>query len=81
MTKKAKSILDEMERILPEQTKHQMVSVRGDNIIKSTINLFEDMRKNFTEEEFEELKSKFINAIRSEDKSKFTNKVRRLESK
>lgn len=79
--KKFISILDEMDTLMPETRKHRMVEARGEQIISSTVNLLEDIRKNFNESEYKELKKKILNAIRAEDSSKFINKVRSLEKK
>lgn len=76
--KKIESILDEIDSFMPDTDKHKLVEVRGDNVIRSTINLLEDIKRNFSEDEYNQLKMKILNAIKSEDPSKFANKIRTI---
>lgn len=79
MSKNIKSILDEMEELLPEKDKHSIVETRASHIISSTANLFKLIRENFSEEEAEEIQRRLLLSIKNEDSKKFEIGMKKLK--
>lgn len=75
---KISSIIDELDRFVPDAHKHKIIEARALNAISAAINVLELMRTSFTEEEYEDLTKKMLLAIKSGEPKKFTNKIRML---
>ena len=76
MNGRVKNIIEELDRLLPERDKHQVIEARANNIIASAINLLSLIQESFPEEESEELQKRLIGAIKNKDPDKFNRKVR-----
>lgn len=76
MTGRVRNIIEELDRIIPERDKHQIIEARASNIITSAINLLSLIQESFPEEESEELQKRLVSAIKNRDPDKFNRKVR-----
>lgn len=75
-TRRAKSIIEELDRFVPERDKHQIIEARASNVIASAMNLIALITESFTEEEAEELNKRLVGAIKNQDPDKFNRKIR-----
>jgi uncharacterized protein (UPF0305 family) len=71
-----RNIIEELDRYIPESSKHQLIENRANNILHALINLKEDIKKCFTPEEADELVRRIDNSVRCDDPRKFTRKIR-----
>jgi hypothetical protein len=76
MNGRVKNIIEELDRLLPERDKHQVIEARASNVIASAINLLSLIQESFPEEESDELQKRLIGAIKNKDPDKFNRKVR-----
>lgn len=79
MDRRIRSIIEELDSIVPERDKHAIIEARADNVIQSSMNLLQLIRESFTEQEAEELRKRLLNSIRAEDPRKFQRKIRQLK--
>ena len=77
--KKINSILREIDNIVPERDKHNLLEARAGHVISSAVNLLEMIRENFSEAEADDLQKRLLLSIRNEDPNKFSRKVRQLK--
>lgn len=76
MDNKVKSIIEELDRFVPQRDKHQIIEARASNVIASAMNLLNLINESFTTEEAEELNRRLINSIKNQDPDKFNRKIR-----
>lgn len=76
MDSRVKSIIEELDRFVPQRDKHQIIEARASNVIASAVNLINLIQESFTAEEAEELNRRLVNAIRNQDPDKFNRKIR-----
>lgn len=76
MDQRMRSIIEELDRIVPERDKHQIIEARANNVIASCVNLMQLIAESFSEEESEELNKRLLGAIRLKDAEKFNRKIR-----
>lgn len=69
-----KSLLEELSDI-PVPRKTLVLSLKGENIVESAINLFSELKNEFDEEVCDVLLKKFILSIKKEDPQKFMKKL------
>ena len=79
MSQKIKSLLDELDQIVPTKDKHTLVEARAHHFISSGINLIELIEENFTAEEADELTRRLFNSLKGRDPSKFQRKIRQIQ--
>jgi hypothetical protein len=75
---KIKSILSEIDNILPEKDKELIVENRASHVITSANNIMTLLERNYDDETAERLQKKFLNAIRTGKIEKFSNALRRI---
>ena len=75
---KIKSILNEIDDILPSRNKDQIVESRASHVITSATNIMHLISENYDNETAEKLQKKFLNAIRTGNVDKFSNALKRL---
>jgi len=80
LTRKSKSILEEISTFIPEKSKEELIESRANHIIFSAIHLLESIEENYTEEESELLKKRFISSIRGSDPKRFSRMVKRIKN-
>lgn len=76
MDNKVKSIIEELDRFVPQRDKHQIIEARASNVIASAMNLLTLINESFTAEEADELNRRLINSIKNQDPDKFNRKIR-----
>lgn len=79
MSQKFKSLLNELDRMIPEKDKYSILESRADHFINSGINLLKIISENFSEQEADELTRRLFNSLKNHDPSKFHRKVRQLK--
>ncbi len=75
---KIKSILNEIDSILPTKNKSLIVESRASHVITSAANIMSMISENYDAETAEKLQKKFLNAIRTGNVDKFSNALKRL---
>lgn len=75
---KIKSILNEIDDILPSRNKDQIVESRASHVITSATNIMHLISENYDNETADKLQKKFLNAIRTGNVDKFANALKRL---
>lgn len=79
MTQNFKSLLDELDRMIPDRDKYTLVEARADHFLRSGINLLNLIKENFNEQEADELTRRLFNSLKNHDVTKFQRKVRQLK--
>ena len=74
----SRSILEELQRAVPNKTKEHVIEARGHHIISSAVNFLEILTENYTDEEAEQITRRFISAIRGGDPTRFIRSVRKV---
>lgn len=78
MKKQTRSILQELNTISPNKDTHHLIEATANNIINSSINLFELIYRTYDEQTANELERKFFNSIRANDPRKFKRGIQRI---
>lgn len=76
-----KNFIEEIIDLLSDNknsSKHQIIEQKSINIIISSVNLMNELKKNFTNEEFDILQKKFFLSIKNNDPDKFIKKYKYL---
>lgn len=74
----SRSILEELQRVIPSKTKEHVVESRGHHIISSAVHFLEVLTENYTDEEAEQITRRFLSAIRGGDPQRFIRSVRKI---
>lgn len=74
----SRSILEELQRAVPNKTKEHVVENRGHHIISAAVNFLEVLTENYSEEEAEQITRRFLSAIRGGDPNRFIRSVRKI---
>lgn len=74
----SRSILDELQRAVPNKTKEHVLESRGHHIISSAVNFLEVLTENYTDEEAEQITRRFLSAIRGGDPKRFIRQIRKI---
>lgn len=74
----SRSILEELQRAVPNKTKEHVLESRGHHIISSAVNFLEVLTENYTEEEAEQITRRFLSAIRGGDPKRFIRQIRKI---
>ena len=75
---KIKSILSEIDNILPEKNRDLIVESRASHVIISANNIMQLLEGNYDTETADKLQKKFLNAIRTGKLEKFSNALKRI---
>lgn len=78
MQKRTRSILDEIDSLLIERDKGNIIESRASNVIAGAINLINYIKENYDPDSADELERRLLNSIRSQDPQKFIRGVRRI---
>lgn len=76
--RKVKSLIEELDRFVPQKDKHQIIEARASNVIAGAVNLLSLISESFDEEDAEELGKRLVSAIKNRDPNKFNRKIREL---
>jgi len=77
--KNMRSIINELDRLVPERDKHQVIEARASNVIASCINVMNLIAESFSDDEAEELNKRLLGAIKNRDPSKFNRKIKEMK--
>lgn len=77
--KNIRSVIDELDRLVPQRDKHHIIEARASNVIASCINVMQLISESFTDEDAEELNKRLISAIKNRDANKFNRKIREMK--
>jgi hypothetical protein len=77
--RKSRSILEELNQISVDRDRSLVFENRGEHIIKSAINLIEQIEKHYDEQTAKDLTNRLINSIRGKDSSKFARGVKKAD--
>jgi len=77
---KIKSILTEIDNILPDKNKELIVENRASHVIVSANNVMQLLEKNYDADVADRLQKKFLNAIRTGKIERFSNALKTLEN-
>lgn len=79
MSDKIKSLLDELEHMVPKKDKYLVLEARVHHFITSGINIMKQIDENFSAEEADELTRRLFNSLKGRDPAKFQRKIRQLK--
>lgn len=79
MQKRTRSILTELDELLINKDKENLLESRAHNIINSAINLINTIREQYDAERAGDLERRLLNAIRGQDATKFSRGIRKLK--
>ena len=71
MSKTTKSILEELNSVVSERNKLDVVATRGNHIIKSAINLIQLIEENFDDSQALDLQRRLVNSIKGRKPDRF----------
>lgn len=74
----SRSILEELQRAVPNKTKEHVLESRGHHIISSAVNFLDVLTENYTDEEAEQITRRFLSAIRGGDPKRFIRQIRKV---
>ena len=75
---KIKSLLDELDHMIPNRDKYTVLEARVHHFITSGINILKQIEENFTPEEADVLTRRLFNSLQGKDPVKFQRKIRQL---
>jgi hypothetical protein len=75
---KQRSILFELDNLVPKQNRGSLVESRATNVITSAHYLMEMIQKNYDEELAEQIQKRLLSAIKSGNVDKFSRYISRL---
>ena len=73
-----KSIIDELDAIVPAKSKHSIIESRASHIIASAINLARLIKESYSDDVADDLIKRLHRSILSEDDKKFMRKIKEL---
>lgn len=79
MKRKTKSILEEINDLVPSKSRQEVINSRASHVLSSVINFLDSIHESYDRDTAETLERKLLNAVRARDASKFTNSLRRVE--
>ena len=80
MQKRTRSMLDELDSLLAQKDRGNLVESRANNVIASAINLINYIKENYSAEQSDELERRLLNSIKGQDATKFTRGIRRIRN-
>lgn len=81
MQKRTKSLLEELEAIGSNRDINHVIESRANNIISSTINLLEMIKRHYDADKAELLEKKLLSAMRGRDPNRFAKILRKKDEK
>ena len=79
MKKRNRSILTELQNILPVENKDIIIENCANHIIHSAINLLEQIHTNYSKEQAEELEKRFYSSLRNRDPRRFERTLKEFK--
>lgn len=75
---KYRSILEELNQISIDRDRNHIVENRGEHVIRSAINLIEQIERHYDEETAKDLSNRIINSIKAKDSTKFSRGIKKI---
>lgn len=79
MRKRTRSILEELNSIIPTKNKHAIIENRAEHIIHSCLNLLQQIEENFSPAEADELQKRFFSSLRNKDPLRFERGIKKMQ--
>lgn len=79
ISKKARSILDELDSFALDRDRESVLESRANHVIQSAINLINMIKENYDPVVADELERRLINSIKGQDPAKFTRGIKRIK--
>jgi hypothetical protein len=79
MKQSPRTLIEELDRLVPARDRHQVIEARASNVIASCINVMQLITEHYSEEEADELHKRLVGAIKNRDASKFNRKIREFK--
>lgn len=80
MKPRTRSILEEINTLVPNKNRKEVIASRADHVISSAIHLIKLIKESYEPEVAQDLERKLLNAIRLQEMNKFKNSLRRAEN-
>lgn len=80
MKHKTRSILEEINSLVPNKNRKEIIANRADHVINSAINLITLIKESYEPEVAQDLERKLLNAIKLQEAKKFKNSLLRAEN-
>jgi hypothetical protein len=75
MSLSRRSILDELNSVVSERNKLDVIATRGDHVIKSALNLIDLIEENLDDSQALDLQRRLVNAIKGRKPERFAKGV------
>ena len=75
---KYRSIIEELNQISIDRDRNHVVENRGEHVIRSAINLIEQMERHYDAETARDLTNRLINSIKGKDSTKFSRGIKKI---
>ena len=75
---KYRSIIEELNQISIDRDRNHVVENRGEHVIRSAINLIEQMERHYDAETAKDLTNRLINSIKGKDGTKFSRGIKKI---
>jgi hypothetical protein len=75
---KYRSIIEELNQISIDRDRNHVVENRGEHVIRSAINLIEQMERHYDAETAKDLTNRLINSIKGKDSTKFSRGIKKI---
>lgn len=79
MVRKIKSLLDELDGMIPERDKYSVIESRAHHFVVSGTHLLKQIEENFSPQESDELIRRLFNSLKNRNPIKFQRKIRQLK--
>lgn len=79
MKRKTRSILEEINDLVPSKSRQEVINSRASHVLTSVINFLDSIHESYDQTTAETLERKLLNSIRARDATKFTNSLKRVE--
>lgn len=75
---KYRSIIEELNQISIDRDRNHVVENRGEHVIRSAINLIEQIERYYDTETAKDLSNRLINSIKGKDSTKFSRGIKKI---
>jgi len=76
--RRSRSILEELNQISIDRDRNHVVENRGEHVIRSAINLLEQIDRYYDDETAKDLTNRLINSIKGRDSTKFSRGIKKI---
>ena len=75
---KYRSIIEELNQISIDRDRNHVVENRAEHVIRSAINLIEQMERYYDAETAKDLTNRLVNSIKGKDSTKFSRGIKKV---